>query len=210
MPEDNRELRRRRRKRCLMYLLLLAVFKIGIILLLTLTLMRIRTPKFRVSSAAFGAFTYSAAADPSFDITLYAELAVKNTNFGRYKFDSTTVYFSYDGADVGSALVPGWTARARSTRKIRVQVVIEIFHPKPKPIDDTRRRMKVELSSAGLADRVQVKRDLEAGVLPLNSRAAVNGEVEVLRVFKRKKTAEMDCFLAINLVERSTGYLSCQ
>ncbi|KAG6389645.1 hypothetical protein SASPL_151117 [Salvia splendens] len=170
MPEDNRELRRRRRKRCLMYLLLLAVFKIGIILLLTLTLMRIRTPKFRVSSAAFGAFTYSAAADPSFDITLYAELAVKNTNFGRYKFDSTTVYFSYDGADVGSAL----------------------------------------LSSAGLADRVQVKRDLEAGVLPLNSRAAVNGEVEVLRVFKRKKTAEMDCFLAINLVERSTGYLSCQ
>ncbi|XP_042031874.1 uncharacterized protein LOC121778565 [Salvia splendens] len=185
---DNRELRRRRRKRCLIYLLLLAVFKIGIILLLTLTLMRTRTPKFRVSSAAFGAFTYSDA-DPSFDITLYAELAVKNTNFGRYNFDSTTVYFSYDGAVVGSALVPGWTARARSTRKIRVQV---------------------ELSSAGLADRVQVKSDLEGGVLPLNSRAALTGEVEVLRVFERKKTAEMDCFLAINLVQRSVGYLSCQ
>ncbi|KAG6391398.1 hypothetical protein SASPL_149152 [Salvia splendens] len=168
---DNRELRRRRRKRCLIYLLLLAVFKIGIILLLTLTLMRTRTPKFRVSSAAFGAFTYSDA-DPSFDITLYAELAVKNTNFGRYNFDSTTVYFSYDGAVVGSALV--------------------------------------ELSSAGLADRVQVKSDLEGGVLPLNSRAALTGEVEVLRVFERKKTAEMDCFLAINLVQRSVGYLSCQ
>ncbi|KAL1532284.1 hypothetical protein AAHA92_32313 [Salvia divinorum] len=189
---ESRELRRRKRKRCLIYLLLLAVFKIGIILLLTLTVMRTRSPKFRVSSAEFGAFTYSsssAAAGPSFDITLYAELAVKNTNFGRYKFDSTTVYFSYNGAVVGSASVPGWSARARSTRRIRVQV---------------------ELSSAGLADRVQVKSDLEAGVLPLNSRAALEGKVEVLQVFKRRKTAEMDCFLAINLVQRSIAYLSCQ
>ncbi|XP_047968843.1 late embryogenesis abundant protein At1g64065-like [Salvia hispanica] len=188
MAEDNRELRRRRRKRCLICLLLLAVFKIAIILPLTLILMQTRTPKFRVTSAAFGAFAYSAA-DPSFDITLYAELALKNTNFGRFNFDSTTVYFSYNGAVVGSALVPGWTARARSTRKIRVQV---------------------ELSSAGLVDRVQVKSDLEGGVLPLNSRAALTGEVEVLRVFEREKTAEMDCFIAINLMQTSVGYLSCQ
>ena len=68
----------------------------------------------------------------------------------------------------------------------------------------------MELSSAGLVDRVQVKSDLEGGVLPLNSRAALTGEVEVLRVFEREKTAEMDCFIAINLMQTSVGYLSCQ
>lgn len=186
---EARELRRRKRKRCLLYIVLFAVFQTGIILLFALTVMKIRTPKFRVSSAAFGAFDYSAtAANPSFDIMTYAELSVKNTNFGHYKFESTTIYFFYGGAVVGSAYVPSWRARARSTRKIRVEV---------------------QLSSTGLLDRVQLSNDLNAGVLPLNSRSTLEGKVELMKLLKKKKSAEMECFIAINLVPRNVGYLSC-
>lgn len=186
---DNRELRRRKRRRCLIYILLFAVFQAGIILILALTVMRTRTPKFRVSAAAFGAVDYSsAAANPSFNIRMYAELSVRNTNFGRYKFESTTVYFHYNGAVIGSAFVPSWRAGARSTRVVNVEV---------------------ELSSTGLLDRVQLANDLKAGVLPLTSQSTLNGKVELLGIIKREKAADLECFIAINLVPRTLGYLSC-
>ncbi|KAH6760552.1 hypothetical protein C2S52_008965 [Perilla frutescens var. hirtella] len=189
-PAEARELRRRKRKRCLLYIVLFAVFQTGIILLFALTVMKIRTPKFRVSSVAFGAFDYSAAAaNPSFNIMAIVELSVKNTNFGHYKFQSTTVYFYYNGAVVGSAYVPSWRARARSTRRITVEV---------------------QLSSAGLVDRVQLANDLSAGVLPVNSRSTVDGKVELMKLVKKKKSAEMECFIAINVVPRTVGYLSCE
>lgn len=187
---ENRDLRRRKRRRCLVCILLFLALQAVIILILALTVMRTRTPTFRVSAAAFGAIDYSsAAANPSFDIQLFAQLSVRNRNFGRYKFDSTTIYFLYNGAVVGSALVPSWRALARSTRVIDVEV---------------------ELSSTGSqVDRVQLASDLEAGVLPVNSRSTLEGEVEVLQVLRREKTAELECFIAVNLAPRTLAYLSC-
>lgn len=186
---QHHELRRRKRRRCLLYIFLFAVFQTGIILLFALTVMKTRTPKFRVSSTAFGTFDYSAAAaNPSFNIMMYTELSVKNTNFGPYKFQSTTVYFYYNNAVVGSVIVPSWRARARSTRKLSVEVA---------------------LSSSGLLDRVQLASDLRSGVLPVNSQSTLNGKVELLNLLKKKKSAEMECFIAINLALRTVGYLSC-
>lgn len=183
------ELRRRKRRRCLLYIFLFAVFQTGIILLFALTIMKTRTPKFRLSSTAFSTFDYSAAAaNPSFNIMMYAELSVKNTNFGRYEFQSTTVYFYYNNGVVGSVIVPSWSARARSTRRVQVEVA---------------------LSSAGLLDRVQLGSDLGSGVLPLNSQSTLNGKVEVLKLLKKKKSAEMECFIAINLPHQAVDYLSC-
>lgn len=187
-----REVRRRKRRRCLLYIFLFAVFQTGIILLFALTVMKIRSPKFRVSSTAFvSTFDYSAAAaNPSFNIMMYAELSVKNTNFGHYKFESTTVYFYYNNAVVGSVIVPSWSARARSTRRVTVEVALSS-------------------TSAGLLDRVQLGSDLRSGVLPVNTQSTLNGKVEVLKLLKKKKSADMECFIAINLPHRTVDYLSC-
>lgn len=69
--------------------------------------------------------------------------------------------------------------------------------------------MEVALSSAGLLDRVHLGSDLSSGVLPLNSQSTLNGKVEVLKLLKKKKSAEMECFIAINLPHRAVDYLSC-
>ncbi|KAI3458079.1 hypothetical protein Pfo_014742 [Paulownia fortunei] len=186
---QSRELRKKKRMKCLLYLFLFVVFQTGIILLFALTVMKIRTPKFRLSSASFATFEYSsAAANPSFNIRMNAELSVKNTNFGHYKFQDTNVFFYYNGGLVGSAFVPSSRARARSTKRFD---------------------LVVDLSSAGLQNQAQLGSDLSSGVLTINSRSRLSGKVELLKVMKKKKSTEMDCIIAINLAQRIVGDLRC-
>ncbi|KAK4431411.1 Late embryogenesis abundant protein [Sesamum alatum] len=186
---QSRELRRKKRNKCLLYIFLFIVFQTAVILLFALTIMKIRAPKFRLSAAAFDTFEYSsAAANPSFNIRMTAQLSVKNTNFGQFKFEDTNIAFYYNGAVVGSAFIPGSRAKARSTNKF-ITVV--------------------ELSSAGLQNRAQLGSDLSSGVLAVNSGGRLSGKVELLKVLKRKKSAQMNCIIAINLAQRIIGDLRC-
>ncbi|KAL0304345.1 UNVERIFIED_CONTAM: Late embryogenesis abundant protein [Sesamum radiatum] len=187
--QESGELRRNKRNKCLLYIFLFIVFQTAIILLFALTIMRIRAPKFRITAASFDTFEYSsAAANPSFNIRMTAQVSVKNTNFGQYKFEDTNVAFYYNGAVVGSAFIPGSSAKARSTKRL-ITVV--------------------ELSSAGLQNGAQLGSDLSSGVLAVNSGGRLRGKVELLKVLKRKKSAEMNCIIAINLAQRIVGDLRC-
>lgn len=89
---------------------------------------------------------------------------------------------------MGSAFIPGSSAKARSTKRL-ITVV--------------------ELSSAGLQNGAQLGSDLSSGVLTVNSGGRLSGKVELLKVLKRKKSAEMNCIIAINLAQRIVGDLRC-
>ncbi|KZV55939.1 hypothetical protein F511_29435 [Dorcoceras hygrometricum] len=179
------EQRRRRRKKCLIYLFLLGTIKAGITLLFLLTVLRFRTPKFRIRSATFETFDYSAAPNPSFHARMRAELTVKNANFIKYKFPSSDVSFYYNGERLGTAFVPGSRARARSTEEWDVVV---------------------ELSAAVLISRDQLGSDLRSGFLMLNGRSRLNGKVELLKLLKKKKSTDMDCIISIDLNQRMSHF----
>ncbi|KAL2542108.1 Late [Abeliophyllum distichum] len=116
-----REDRRKKRVKCLMYVAAFAVFQTAIILLFALTVMKVRTPKFRVRSASFETFNVSTLnTNPSFNIKMIAELGVKNPNFGRYKYQNSTIEFYYMKTKVGEAIIPRARSKARSTRKFNV------------------------------------------------------------------------------------------
>ncbi|KAL1552806.1 hypothetical protein AAHA92_13562 [Salvia divinorum] len=165
----------KRRKR-LLYAFLFAALQTGIILLFTFTVMRIRTPKFRVLSAALESDSVAGLPLPtngSLRVAVRAELGVKNSNFGRFKFGRTAVYFFYNDAQVGEAAVGAGRANWRSTERLRV---------------------KVDVNVGGSA---QLERDLSAGVVALTGRAGMRGDVRVAMVFKKKRSAEMNCSMEI-------------
>ncbi|PIN21666.1 hypothetical protein CDL12_05624 [Handroanthus impetiginosus] len=175
-------------RKWLLYTVLFAVSQTAIILLFARTIMRIRTPEPRLSSPVVDV-TYSPdATNPSFNIRIKAEIRVKNTNFGRYKFQDSSISFCYNGATVGSQCIRNSRAGARSTKRFDVMV---------------------DLSSAGLPNQPQLGADLSSGVLILKGRASLKGEVKVLGVLKTKMSAELDCSIAINLREGIVGDLRC-
>ncbi|KAE9464792.1 hypothetical protein C3L33_03282, partial [Rhododendron williamsianum] len=119
---NTEELRRQKRKKYLIYFAAFVIFQTLIIVLFSLTVMKVKTPKFRVRST----YLFNTLDVPQTNNSFNAQFGVKNTNFGPYKYDSTTVSFLYNGIQVGSAFIPKSKANFLSTKKINVPVDLNL------------------------------------------------------------------------------------
>ncbi|KAG5535730.1 hypothetical protein RHGRI_023480 [Rhododendron griersonianum] len=185
---DSEELRRQKRKKLLIYIAAFVVFQTAIIVLFSLTVMKVKTPKFKVRSATFGNFDVQPT-NPSFALNVNAQFGVKNTNFGPYKYDSNTVYFYYNDVQVGSTVIPKSKANFLSTKKINVAV---------------------DLTSANISSNTSLASDLNSGTLPLTTKSRLSGKVELMLIFKKKKSVDMNCTMDVNISTRELQNVKCK
>ncbi|CAA2993031.1 late embryogenesis abundant At1g64065-like [Olea europaea subsp. europaea] len=109
-----------------------------------------------------------------------ARVLVRNRNFGHYKFDDTMATIKNGDVTIGQFVIPESRAKARSTKRFYI-------------IDD------INSSSAGN----------HSGVLPLSVEAKLRGKVHLMKVIKRKKSADMNCTMSINLATNAVQDLNC-
>jgi hypothetical protein len=179
--EQSKKLRRQKHKKWLLYGVAFIIFQTGIILLFSMTVMKIRNPKFRFRSAALDNFDIPAAANTSFSLQTNVTLGIKNTNFGPYKYDSTTINFYSGKTKVGSAIIPKSKAQFRRTKKFVVPV--DIAFP---------------------------ANSYSSGIIPLSSQSKLAGKVELMLIFKKKKAVDMDCTMEINTTTKSLQNIVCK
>ncbi|KAM7525814.1 hypothetical protein LguiA_015716 [Lonicera macranthoides] len=151
--------------------------------------MRIKSPKVRFSDVTVDNISSTNPNSPSFNMRLLTQLAVKNTNFGHFKYDNSTLTILYNGVPVGEAVIPRARARARRTR--RTTIIVNI-------------------SSAGLPSGNNLGSDINSGVLALTSQARLRGKVHLMKVIKKRKSAEMSCTIAINLSAGAVQEFNCK
>ncbi|KAL4308793.1 hypothetical protein GQ457_01G011660 [Hibiscus cannabinus] len=187
--EVSKELKRKKRMKLLVYAIAFAIFQTIVILVFSLTVMRIKNPKFRVPSITVEDLRAAATNPPSFNIKLNAQVAVKNTNFGHFKFENTTISFDYGGVGVGDALVARGRSKARSTKKINVNV---------------------ELNSNNIPNNSSLQREIESGYLALTCHSKLSGKVQLMKLIKKKKSAEMRCAMLVNLLTKAVQDIKCQ
>ncbi|KAL2227016.1 uncharacterized protein LOC105160687 [Sesamum indicum] len=186
---DAREQRKKKRTKCLLYIVLFAIFQAGVIAIFAVTIMKVRTPRFRVRSASFENFNVGTPASPAFSARMNAELGVKNANFGRYKYRNTTVVFFYRGTPVGQAILRNSRVNWRATKKIDVAV---------------------DLSLGNAAANSQLGSDLSAGIVPITSQARMTGRVELVFVMKKNKATEMNCNMEIVTATQQLRNIVCK
>ncbi|KAL7107018.1 hypothetical protein ACP275_06G027400 [Erythranthe tilingii] len=184
-----RELRKKNRTKCFLFIALFVIFQIGVITIFSVTVMKIRTPKFRIRSAHLTNFNAGTPASPSFAGTVNAEFTVKNANFGRYKYRNTTVDFFYRGTPVGQIFVRDSRAGWRSTKKFNVVV---------------------DLSLANAQANPQLASDLNAGVVQITSQARMRGRVELIFVMKKNKSTDMNCTMEIVTASQQLRNIICK
>ncbi|XP_022737774.1 late embryogenesis abundant protein At1g64065-like [Durio zibethinus] len=180
---------KRNNAKCWAYVAAFVVFQTAIILIFALTVMRIRTPKVRFAAVSVENFNTGNSTSPFFDMKLMAQVTVKNTNFGHYKYENSTIKILYGGNQVGEAAVVKARARARQTKKFDVTI---------------------DISSTSLSSNSNLGNDIASGVLPLSSQAKLEGKVHLMKVIKRKKSSEMSCTMGINLGTRAVQDLNCK
>ncbi|MGI4329160.1 LEA type 2 family protein [Klebsiella pneumoniae] len=187
MGEMNSE-RRQKQKKWALYIIAFIIFQTGIIVLFTMTVMKFRTPKFRVrSSRSFDTFN---AANNSFNLRMNAQFGIKNTNFGPYKYDNTTVTFFYKGTPVGSTTVRKSKADFRRTKK--VNFAVDLVTP-------------TELSSNS-----ELASDISSGILPLTSQSRLTGKIEIMFIFKKKRATNMNCTMDVNIAQQVLQNIKCK
>lgn len=181
-----KELQQKRRMRKLAIVTAFVVFLTVIILVFSQTVMSVKTPKLRIRSIDIEDLTISSS-NTSFHMKFDAEIGVKNTNFGEFKFDESSITFFYRGNDdqIGDASVEKGKAKARSTKKMNVTT-------------------EVETANSNLAN------DVRSGFLTLTGQSKLSGKVHLMKVFKKKKTAEMNCTITVNLENKVVQDLRCK
>ncbi|OWM72096.1 hypothetical protein CDL15_Pgr017979 [Punica granatum] len=185
--------REHRTSKCCVYILLWAVISAAIALVFALVVFRVETPDFRLSDVTIKNLHYATSPVPSLNATLIANVTVKNTNFGRYKFENgTSVSVLYAGHPVGDRIViNAGRARARDTKEVNVTM---------------------EVRSSWLGSDVvsrNLSSDLNSGTLQLSTYAKLRGRVHLMEMFKRRRTAEMNCTITVDLPSEKVQNVRC-
>ncbi|XP_050225297.1 late embryogenesis abundant protein At1g64065-like [Mercurialis annua] len=186
-----KELTKKKRIKCIAFIAAFTIFQTGILLLFIFTVFRFKNPKFRVISASFDDnFQFSRnISDPFLNITMNTKFGVKNTNFGHFKYDISNVTFEYRGNVVGVISVDKARARARSTRKFDGVVVIK---------------------TEKLNDSSELSGDISSGKIPVSSSSRLHGKIHLMKLIKKKKSAEMNCTMNIDLQTRTLQDVMCK
>ncbi|PRQ17555.1 putative Late embryogenesis abundant protein, LEA-14 [Rosa chinensis] len=187
--QSEEELKRQKRRKLFMYIGIFIVFQIIVMTVFGLTVMKVKTPKLRLGNIEVQNLNFTSQTSPSFDMTFTTQIRVKNTNFGPYKYDSSYVTFLYQEMPLVQVTIPKGKAGWRSTEKIGATAI---------------------LNSKALPSVSNLGSDLDSGVLKLSSQAKISGKVELMFVMKKKKSAEMNCTIEVNLATKGVQALECK
>lgn len=180
--------RQERSSKCLVYVLAGIVILSTSVLVFALVVMRARTPDVKLSLVTVKNLKYGNSSFPSFNMTLAAELRIKNTNFGRFKFENTTSSVLYGGIVVGEGKLSKGRVEARESKRMNIMA---------------------DLRSYRLSDAKNLSSDMNSGMLKLSSHAQLSGRVYLLGIVKKRRTAVMSCTMNLNLTSSSIQDLLC-
>ncbi|XP_048132773.1 uncharacterized protein LOC115754674 isoform X2 [Rhodamnia argentea] len=186
---EDEEAKRKKRMKWTIGIIAFVIFQVVQALFFVLVIMKFKSPKFRVGELDIQSLTVGTQASPSFDMTFVAPIQIKNTNWGPFKYGASTVNFTYGGVQVGQAIIPKSKANFKSTKKIDADVT---------------------LSSANLPSYSALGSELSSGVITLNSQGELKGKVTVMFMFKKNKTSQMNCTMAINTATKAVQSLTCK
>ncbi|KAG2677150.1 hypothetical protein I3760_12G085700 [Carya illinoinensis] len=178
-------------RKCYAYIIAGVVFQTIIILVFALTVMRIKTPSVRLRSVTVQNLTYNASNSPAFfTLTLNAEIAVKNKNFGHFRFEKSTANVTFANAVVGDGDIIKGRAKARKTKRMNVAI---------------------DVSSNGVViDGAKLNNELNSGNLTLTCLSRLRGKVTLMKMMKKRKTADMNCTMTVDLKSQAVHVLDCE
>ncbi|ONI07252.1 hypothetical protein PRUPE_5G109000 [Prunus persica] len=113
------ELKRKKKIKLAIYISIFVVFQIIVITTMSLTVMKVKTPKFRLGDIK----VQSLESTPSFDLKFTTQIRIKNSaNWGSYKFKAGNVTFQHQGQTVGAIDIAkgkvGWLSTVKRNANV--------------------------------------------------------------------------------------------
>lgn len=190
-PLSVRKNRRRRCLRCCGCVAAALLIQAAVVVALVFTVFKTRDPVIRLNRATVDRLDLingTTTPRPGSNMSLTADVSVKNPNYASFRYPNTTTSLFYRGALIGEARGPPGNARARRT--LRMNVTVDV-----------------------VADRVlalpDVGSDLNSGAVTISSYTEIEGRVKIWMV-KKHATVRMNCSLTINMTSQAITEQKCK
>ncbi|MCD7456849.1 hypothetical protein HAX54_033332 [Datura stramonium] len=190
-PPNYRSSKNRRARNCCFICLAVLVLLGLIFLILGLTVFKARKPVTTVNSVSLRDLDVSfdiARLQVLLNVTVQADLSVRNPNRVGFKYDSTSAILQYKGKEIGDAPLPAGEIGPRETRPMNITLTVMVDRL---------------LSGSGLYS------DVMSGALPLTTYVKLSGVVRVLFKIHVKSTSTCDLFVDVlnrKLVNQTCHY----
>ncbi|KAK1356447.1 Immunoglobulin-like fold containing protein [Heracleum sosnowskyi] len=148
---------------------------IGLILMiLCLTVFKVKKPKLKLKSVTIEGLKGLNPFNPSptTNLTLMADVSVKNPNIASLKIKNGTTEIYYKNVQVADSQLPPGNVKAKKTTDLNVTVDFILQNL---------------LNVSGLVA------DLMAGSMPLDTKTRIKGKVDVIGIIKKTIEVKLDC-----------------
>ncbi|KAL8088897.1 hypothetical protein AgCh_038602 [Apium graveolens] len=190
-PDDieKRRLRRRCTKCCGCTSAVIAI--VGVILLvLFLTVFKVKDPKINLNYVTIRGLQGVNPLNlvPNTNLTIIADVSVKNPNIASFKFKNATTDIYYENVLIGEAQIPEGNAKAKKTfqMKINIDFMLEKLVGVPRLVGD-----------------------LTTGSLSLTTKTSIRGRVEIVDIVKKTVGVKMDCSSTVIIADQSVQNQKC-
>ncbi|KAL3829697.1 hypothetical protein ACJIZ3_018499 [Penstemon smallii] len=184
-------IRRKRFIKCCGCAAALLLIQAVIIVILIFTLFRVRDPIIRMNGVTVARLDLISGTNtprPGSNMTLNADVSVKNPNYASFKYQNTTTVLYYRGVVIGEARGPAGRARARRT--MRMNVTVDVITDR-------------------ILSQPDLGSDVNSGLLSMSTFTRVGGRVKML-IVNRHVTVTMNCSMTVNITSQGIQHQKCK
>ncbi|KAL5551964.1 hypothetical protein UlMin_002140 [Ulmus minor] len=160
--------------------LLTAVFLIVVVTMIVLafTVFHVSGPTVKMNGVTIERLEFAnGTLRTDVNITLVADVSVKNPNAASFRFGNTTTDIYYGGASVGEGRNPAGIARARRTMRMN---------------------MTVDIVPAKILAFPGLMREIAGGTLTMKSYTKIEGRVKIINIVKKHVVVRLNCTMTYN------------
>ncbi|XP_021289571.1 uncharacterized protein LOC110420539 [Herrania umbratica] len=185
------KLKKRRYIQCCGCVAALLLIQAVVILVLFFTVFRIQDPMIRLNSVTIQRleFFQNGSLRTDVNVTLLADVSVKNPNVATFKFNNSTTLIYYGGRVVGEG---------------------DHLQGKAKPRRTLRRNVTVDIIPEKILAVPSLMSDIASQALNISSYTRISGRVRILNIIKKNVVVKFNCTMTYRLSGQEFHGESCR
>jgi len=187
-----KKLHRKKCIKCCGCVLALLVIQIIVVVILIFTVFKVKDPIMSLNGVTVDKLELingTTIPKPGSNMSLTADVSVKNPNVVSFKYPNTTTALYYRGMMIGEARGPPGKSKARRT---------------------TRMNVTVDVGMDNLISNPNLQSDMSSGILTMSSFTRVRGRVKMFNIIKKHVVVRMNCTISINITSRAIQDQKCK
>ncbi|KAK4382978.1 hypothetical protein Sango_2823200 [Sesamum angolense] len=183
--------RRRRWVKCCGCIGAVILVQAIVVVVLIFTVFKVKEPIIRMNAVTVERLELIAGTTtprPGSNMTLNADVSVKNPNYASFKYQNTTTALFYRGSEIGEARGPPGRARARRTMRMNITV---------------------DVMTDRILSQPDLRSDINSGLIAISSYTRVGGRVKMF-IIKKHVTVTMNCTITINATSQAIQQQKCK